>query len=68
MEIDQLDEIALADSTSELTGLLEAFCKREAIPHESADLLLLRVLDWKHWLQSFCDKWEMIQESEDNGR
>ena len=67
------------ESTRELTRLLEAWCKAEALPYVSADELQAQILadfdgddasdaDRKRqvdWLGSFITRWEEAQQRED---
>lgn len=63
--MENLEDIKTATSTDALTDMLAAYCQQEGIPCESADELLLRILDWKEWMQAFIEQWDIVQEHED---
>ena len=67
-----IEDIIEAKSTDELSDLLDAYCKANELPHESADELQLRVLEQieklktnAHWLQAFILRWDAVQADED---
>ena len=66
------EDIIEANSTYELSDLLDAYCKANELPHESADEVMLDVLQrmnklrahWE-WLQAFITRWDAVQADED---
>ena len=66
------EEIETAQSTAVLTLMLNRYCKAHGLPHESADELLLEVLEQieelklhAKWIQRFITQWEAVQAEED---
>jgi hypothetical protein len=67
-----IEDIIEAKSTYELSDLLDAYCKANDLPFESADEVLLEVLaqmnklraHWE-WLQAFITQWDAVQAEED---
>lgn len=66
------EDMLNAKSTDDLSNLLFTYCHRNNLSYESADGVLLQVLDQieklkinSAWLQGFITQWEKVQESED---
>jgi hypothetical protein len=66
------EDIIEAKTTDELSDLLCAYCKANDLAFESADEVLLDVLErmnklranWE-WLQAFITRWDAVQADED---
>jgi hypothetical protein len=66
------EDIIEAKTTDQLSDLLNAYCKANDLPFESADEVMLDVLErmnnlranWK-WLQAFITRWDAVQADED---
>jgi hypothetical protein len=66
------EDIIEAKTTDELSDLLNAYCKANDLPFESADEVMLDVLqrmnnlraNWQ-WLQAFITRWDAVQADED---
>ena len=66
------DTIMAATTTDALVALIDAYCLANGLPCQSADELLLKVLErindlrnHAEWLQAFIDQWEAVQARED---
>ena len=67
--------IETAQSTGVLTLMLDSYCYTHNLPHESADEVLLEVLERVEtlrthtaWLQRFIARWDTVQAEEDIAR
>ena len=67
-----IEDITATKSTDALADLLLGYCLTNNLPYQSADGLLLEVLDRREhlkritlWLQAFIAQWEVVQAEED---
>lgn len=67
-----IEDIIATKSTDALADLLDAYCKDNDLSYQSADGLLLAVLERQEelkdislWLQAFIAQWEAVQAEED---
>ena len=67
-----IEDITATKSTDALADLLEGYCLANDLPYQSADELLLEVLDRREqlqsitlWLQAFIAQWDAVQAEED---
>jgi len=66
------EDIIEAKTTDQLSDLLNAYCKANDLPFESADEVLLDVLERTNnlkanarWLAAFILRWDAVQADED---
>ena len=66
------EDIIEANSTYELSDLLDAYCKANDLAYESCDDVLLDVLAQIEkrkanavWLDAFIERWDAVQAEED---
>lgn len=39
---------------------LQDYCEREQIPYDCAEFLVRKTIEWREWLESFCNQWDQV--------